>query len=97
MLDWLALELLSVVSVLLLCEQQLQLPWVLDWLALELLSVPSVLLCEHQLQLPWVLDWLALELLLLQIGLLSSSSPSADCTAVTDIRRSCRRRSIGLH
>ena len=63
MLDWLALELLSVVSVLLLCEQQLQLPWVLDWLALELLSVPSVLLCEQQPQLPLVLDWLAFELL----------------------------------
>ena len=39
----------------LLCEQQLQLPWVLDWLALELLSVPSVLLCVQQLQLPGVL------------------------------------------
>ena len=34
--DWLALELLLLLSVLL-CVQQLQLPWVLDWLALELL------------------------------------------------------------
>ena len=45
-LDWLALELLLLPSVLL-CEQQPQLPLVLDWLALELLSVPSVLLCER--------------------------------------------------
>ena len=70
MLDWLALELLSVVSVLL-CEQQLQLPLVLDWLALQLLLVLSVLLllvlsvllllvlsvllCVQQLQLPGAL------------------------------------------
>ena len=61
-LDWPALELLLLPSVLL-CVLQLQLPWVLDWHALELLLLPSVLLCVPQQQLPWVLDWLALELL----------------------------------
>ena len=59
--DWLALELLPLLSVLL-CVQQLQLPWVIDWLARELLLLLSVLLCVQQLQLPWVLDWFAREL-----------------------------------
>ena len=45
-LDWPALELLLLLSVLL-CVKQPQLLLLLDWLALELLSVPSVLLCER--------------------------------------------------
>ena len=69
-LDWLALELLSLLPVLL-CVQQPQLPLGAQLactrkhteLLWRLLLVLSVLLCVKQPQLPWVLDWLALELL----------------------------------
>ena len=50
----------------LLCVQQMQLPWAPDRLALELLLLMLVLLCVQQMQLPWAPDRLALELLLLK-------------------------------
>ena len=96
-LGWLALELLSVVSVLLRVKQ-LQLPWVLDWLALELLSVPSVLLCMKQLQLLWVLDWLALELLsVLSVLLCEQQRSSRACRYDGASFRAERRRTPAVH
>ena len=71
----------------LLCVQQLQLPWVLDWFARELLLLLSVLLRVQQLLLPWVLDWFARGPLLLLSVLLR----------VQQQRCSCHRCSNGSH